>query len=143
MGGEVGVEREVGKGSTFWLSARFQRGVDAQPVASTTAAGDSEVRLQQHHRGSHILLVEDNAINCEVAMAMLDGAELRVDTAIPVIPTPVIPTKLHKFSQKKAAPRPLYLCNWSGREDSNFRPPQPHCGALPGCATPRHAQPGL
>ncbi len=29
----------------------------------------------------------------------------------------------------------LYL--WSGREDLNLRPPQPHCGALPGCATPR------
>ncbi len=27
--------------------------------------------------------------------------------------------------------------NWSGREDSNFRPPAPHAGALPGCATPR------
>ncbi len=27
---------------------------------------------------------------------------------------------------------------WSGREDSNFRPPAPHAGALPGCATPRH-----
>ena len=26
---------------------------------------------------------------------------------------------------------------WSGREDSNFRPPAPHAGALPGCATPR------
>ena len=27
----------------------------------------------------------------------------------------------------------------SGREDLNLRPPQPHCGALPGCATPRCA----
>ena len=26
---------------------------------------------------------------------------------------------------------------WSGREDSNFRPPTPEAGALPGCATPR------
>src|SRR4030095_5210127 len=26
---------------------------------------------------------------------------------------------------------------WSGREDSNSRPPAPHAGALPGCATPR------
>src|SRR5258707_13137442 len=25
----------------------------------------------------------------------------------------------------------------SGLEDLNLRPPQPHCGALPGCATPR------
>ena len=29
------------------------------------------------------------------------------------------------------------LENWSGREDLNLRPPAPHAGALPGCATPR------
>ncbi len=28
---------------------------------------------------------------------------------------------------------------WSGREDLNLRPPAPHAGALPGCATPRTA----
>src|SRR5438552_12758638 len=27
---------------------------------------------------------------------------------------------------------------WSGRCDSNTRPPAPHAGALPSCATPRH-----
>ena len=26
---------------------------------------------------------------------------------------------------------------WSGREDSNLRPPRPERGALPGCATSR------
>ncbi len=29
------------------------------------------------------------------------------------------------------------LIYWSGREDLNLRPPEPHSGALPGCATPR------
>jgi hypothetical protein len=28
---------------------------------------------------------------------------------------------------------------WSGRGDLNARPPAPKAGALPGCATPRHA----
>src|ERR1700755_2600544 len=27
--------------------------------------------------------------------------------------------------------------DWSGRLDSNQRPPHPQCDALPGCATPR------
>ena len=27
---------------------------------------------------------------------------------------------------------------WSGRKDSNLRPPGPKPGALPGCATPRN-----
>src|SRR5687768_10217557 len=29
------------------------------------------------------------------------------------------------------------LSIWSGREDLNLRPPAPHAGTLPGCATPR------
>ena len=29
------------------------------------------------------------------------------------------------------------FCQWSGRQDSNLRPPVPKTGALPGCATPR------
>jgi hypothetical protein len=29
------------------------------------------------------------------------------------------------------------IINWSGREDSNLRPPHPQCDALPGCATSR------
>ena len=32
------------------------------------------------------------------------------------------------------------LINWSGREDSNLRPPHPQCDALPGCATSRPAR---
>ena len=31
------------------------------------------------------------------------------------------------------------LIFWSGREDSNLRPPHPQCDALPGCATSRPA----
>src|SRR6185503_7175575 len=31
---------------------------------------------------------------------------------------------------------------WSGRLDLNQRPPAPHAGALPGCATPRPVQQG-
>ena len=29
---------------------------------------------------------------------------------------------------------------WSGRSDSNARPPEPHSGALPSCATPRRLE---
>ena len=31
----------------------------------------------------------------------------------------------------------LTQLKWSGRQDSNLRPPVPKTGALPGCATPR------
>ena len=45
----------------------------------------------------------------------------------------------HVPSCEKAAPwvRP----SQSGREDLNLRPPVPHTGALPGCATPRSSLP--
>ena len=31
----------------------------------------------------------------------------------------------------------FFFLLWSGRQDSNLRPPVPKTGALPGCATPR------
>src|SRR5512136_1474863 len=34
----------------------------------------------------------------------------------------------------------MCLNQWSGRRDSNSRPPAPHAGTLPGCATPRSAK---
>ncbi len=38
----------------------------------------------------------------------------------------------------EATPRAVSCSDqWSGRSDSNARPPEPHSGALPGCATPR------
>jgi hypothetical protein len=51
------------------------------------------------------------------------------------------PKKVSKPQRIRAASAAPSFCfshaQWSGREDSNFRPPAPHAGALPGCATPR------
>ena len=41
-----------------------------------------------------------------------------------------------KTIKPKESFRPLGF-NWSGRQDLNLRPPAPHAGALPSCATPR------
>ena len=32
---------------------------------------------------------------------------------------------------------------WSGRQDSNLRPPAPKAGAIPGYATPRGGESGI
>jgi PAS domain S-box-containing protein len=80
MGGDTGVESEPGKGSTFWLTARLGRG-HGPSIAPAELATDAEKMLRTRCIGSRILLVEDNMINREVAMAMLSGVGLAVDTA--------------------------------------------------------------
>jgi hypothetical protein len=44
-----------------------------------------------------------------------------------------------EFNQQKPRPKTIKPkgSNWSGRQDLNLRPPAPHAGALPSCATPR------
>lgn len=42
-------------------------------------------------------------------------------------------------SPRRGKISPKLLIYWSGREDSNLRPPHPQCDALPGCATSRPA----
>jgi|GEM_PF-2626153 len=81
MGGDAGAESEPGKGSTFWFTARLGHGQGVMPTASSKRVGRAETGLLNLHQGSCILLAEDNAINSEVAVAVLSGAGLIVDTA--------------------------------------------------------------
>ena len=44
----------------------------------------------------------------------------------------------YEKSRKSCDKRLIFSRNWSGREDLNLRPLEPHSSALPDCATPRH-----
>lgn len=80
MGGNAGAESTPGQGSTFWFTAWLQRGHGVMPAQERPPA-HAERALRQRHAGTRVLLAEDNAINCEVAMELLHGVGLHVEWA--------------------------------------------------------------
>jgi len=81
MGGEVGADSTPGMGSSFWFTARLQRGHGIMPAAADPVAAASETQLRRNQAGARLLLAEDNPINREVALELLHAVGLAVDTA--------------------------------------------------------------
>lgn len=79
MGGEIAIESEVGKGSTFTFTLLMQKGtMDAPPLAPPTY----KLGAPNPSRGeTHILIVEDNPINRELLVRMFQGMQVKTQEA--------------------------------------------------------------
>ncbi|MBS2039573.1 response regulator [bacterium] len=80
MGGQVGVESLLGQGSTFWLQVRLGLGSQVGTAAGAVEAS-RPAPGQLSLGGRRVLLVEDNAMNREVATELLQSYGLQVDLA--------------------------------------------------------------
>ena len=81
MGGGVGVSSKPGQGSRFWFTANLKPGDDAMDALRSTFAGLTPKAVQDSLAGRHLLVVEDEAINREIALELLREFGLTADTA--------------------------------------------------------------
>ncbi|HEX8477312.1 MAG TPA: PAS domain S-box protein [Telluria sp.] len=79
MGGTLAVSSEVGRGSRFWFDIMLGTAPDDAVLPPAVAA--PRVERPRRLAGVRLLVVEDNALNRQVAFELLDAEGARVDLA--------------------------------------------------------------
>ena len=84
MGGSIGVESQVGRGTTFWFTVRLGLGVAADSARRKVEKPAHEIedaRNLFHGRAGLILVADDNLTNQQIAVGILKKLGLRATTA--------------------------------------------------------------
>ena len=81
MGGTAGVISTIGQGSTFWFTAVLRKVQQSAEQTVSDIIEAAEQTIQRDHAGKHVLLVEDEPINREIAQMLLEDVGLTIDLA--------------------------------------------------------------